>query len=143
MDERIRALVAQIEAATLPKSEWTHEAHGTYATWAVLAFGHERALGRIRSAILRLNAAHGVENTPTSGYHESITRFYVARVSALLESSGAETALSRAVSGCVAALDDRTLPLAHWSRDRLFSPEARGWWVEPDLAPLSAAVAAG
>jgi hypothetical protein len=141
VNDRVRALVAKIEAGTLPQAEWTHEAHVTFATWAVLAFGRDAALGRIRSAILRLNAAHGVANTPSAGYHESITRFYVARVGTLLEESGAEAALSSAISECVATLDDRALPIAHWSRDRLFSPEARGWWVEPDLLPLSAAVA--
>jgi hypothetical protein len=77
--ERVRALVAKIEAGTLPQAEWTHEAHVTFATWAALALGCDAALGRIRSAILRLNAAHGVENTPSAGDHESITRFYVAR----------------------------------------------------------------
>jgi hypothetical protein len=71
--ERVRALVAKIEAGTLP------QAHVTFATWAALALGCDAALGRIRSAILRLNAAHGVENTPSAGDHESITRFYVAR----------------------------------------------------------------
>ena len=141
MNDRVRALVAKIEAGTLPPAEWTHGAHLTYAAWAVLAFGREAALGRIRSAILRLNAAHGVESSPTGGYHESITRFYVARIAALLEDTGAETALARAVADCVAALDNRAIPLAYWSRDRLFSPEARGWWVEPDLLPLSAAAA--
>jgi hypothetical protein len=141
VNDRVRALVAMIEAGTLPRAEWTHEAYLIYATWAVLAFGRDAALGRIRSAILRLNAAHGVENTPARGYHESITRFYVARVGALLEESGAESALMRAVSQCVTALEDRALPLAHWLRDRLFSPEARGGWMEPDLLPLSAAAA--
>ncbi len=136
MSDRVRALVAAIEAGTLPQAEWTHDAHVTYATWAVLAFGRDAALARIRSAILRLNEAHGVPNTPSRGYHETITRFYVARVGELLEALGVESLVAQAVDHCVTALNDRALPLEHWSRDRLFSPEARGWWLEPDLAPL-------
>ena len=31
---------------------------------------------------------------------------------------------------------DRELPLRHYTKDRLTSPEARFGWVEPDLLPL-------
>ena len=36
----------------------------------------------------------------------------------------------------VARLLDQQLPLAYYSRDRLFSAEARERWVEPDRQPL-------
>ena len=36
----------------------------------------------------------------------------------------------------VARLFDRELPLAYYSRDRLFSSEARERWVEPDVQQL-------
>ena len=36
----------------------------------------------------------------------------------------------------VARLLDQQLPLAYYTRDRLFSDEARARWVEPDRQPL-------
>jgi hypothetical protein len=36
----------------------------------------------------------------------------------------------------VAKLLDRELPLAYYSQARLFSPEARAEWIEPDVRPL-------
>ena len=38
----------------------------------------------------------------------------------------------------VARLLDQQLPLAYYSRERLFSAEARQGWVEPDRQPLRA-----
>ncbi len=32
-------------------------------------------------------------------------------------------------------LSDRNWPLRFYSRERLFTPEARKTWIEPDLAP--------
>jgi hypothetical protein len=34
------------------------------------------------------------------------------------------------------ALADKELPLQYYSRERLFSDEARAAWVEPDRQPL-------
>jgi hypothetical protein len=45
-------------------------------------------------------------------------------------------AIDEQATELVAALGARDLPLRHWSRERLFSVEARHGWVEPDLAPL-------
>jgi hypothetical protein len=36
----------------------------------------------------------------------------------------------------VARLLDRQLPLAYYTRDRLFSQEARERWIDPDIQPL-------
>jgi hypothetical protein len=36
----------------------------------------------------------------------------------------------------VARLLDQRLPLEYYSRDRLFSPEARERWIEPDLQAI-------
>jgi hypothetical protein len=135
MTDSIHSLAAAVDNATLPKADWTHEAHITYATWAVMSFGTAAALSRIRSAIIRLNESHGVANTASNGYHETITRFYVARIAELTRRDG-DLPLRAAVTRCVEALSDRSAPLAHWSRNRLFSPEARAQWVPPDLAPL-------
>ena len=33
-------------------------------------------------------------------------------------------------------MGDKAWPLTHWSRERLFSVEARRGWVDPDLKPL-------
>ena len=92
----------------------------------------------MRDGILRLNAAHGVPTTPTRGYHETITRFYLRVICdyVAMEEEGPEEDWSVRVARLLARYGDRELPLRHYTRDLLMSPEARFGWVEPDLRPL-------
>lgn len=118
----------QVLQRTLPKPEWTHEAHLAACWTAVRRHGADEALTMLRSGIKRYNEATGVKNTPTSGYHETVTRYYVGAVSRLAEQPFVAVVADPSVT--------RDAPLDHWSRDRLFSVEARAAWVEPDRAPL-------
>lgn len=134
--DRLRALASAVEACTLPATDFTHQAHIEYAAWTILTLGPEAALPRIRSSIQRLNESHGKRNTSTAGYHETITRFYVDRIARELCAANVASCIVESIARTVSALEDRSLPLRHWSRERLFSPEARGWWVEPDRLRL-------
>ncbi len=113
---------------TLPKPEWTHEAHVAACWAAVRRHGVDGALSLLREGIRRYNEATGVANTPTSGYHETITRYYVAAVGRIAERPFPDVVADPSVG--------RDGPLAHWSRETLFTPAARADWVEPDLEPL-------
>jgi hypothetical protein len=134
--DAIHALVAAFESATLPHAAWTHHAHLTVAAWYVMWHGPDAALPQIRAGIKRLNAAHGVVDTPTRGYHETLTRLYTRLVADAVAREGVTTALADIVNHVVAACADRDLPLTYYSRDRLASLDARTAWLEPDLAPL-------
>jgi hypothetical protein len=134
--DRLRGLAQAVEAGTLPAAEFTHQAHIEYAAWTILTLGPDAALPRIRQSIQRLNEAHGKSNTSTAGYHETITRFYVDRITRELCATTVASCIVESIAQAVDALEDRSLPLRHWSRDRLFSPEARGWWLEPDQLSL-------
>ena len=130
-------LAAQFLAATLPRAQWTHEAHLRVGTWHVERFGAAEALPRLRAAIRRLNDAHGTANTPTGGYHETITAAYVTLLAAFLAAAGADLPLEARVERLLAGpLADRSLLLRFWSRETLMSPAARAGWVAPDLTPL-------
>lgn len=134
--DAIRDFVAAFESHELPFPEWTHRAHLTVAAWYVLWYGPDVALDRVREGIRAYNAAHGVVQTPTHGYHETITRFYVWLVSRAMCRAGVSTSLATLVNGVVDECADREIPYAYFSRDRLMSVEARMAWVEPDLASL-------
>ena len=126
----MRDLVAAFESAVLPRLAWTHAAHVTVAFWYVVWYGPESALDRVRGGIRRYNAAHGIAQTPTGGYHETLTRFYVWAVRRHLRGARADCSLAELANGAVAALADRTLPLRYYSWERLFSWEARTTWVD-------------
>lgn len=129
-------LAAQFNAATLPKAAWTHEAHILIATWFLLHHEAEQALERVCAGIKRLNAAHGLVETPSRGYHETITRFYLWAVREALAALGDAGDPDDLGLRVVALCGDRSLPFRYWSKELLMGAEARARWVEPDLHPL-------
>jgi hypothetical protein len=135
-DSSTQHLVDQFFCRTLPKSAWTHQAHLRVGLWHVLHFGPEEALTRLRTGIRALNESHGTLNTDSGGYHETITRFYVCWIANYLARAGRNRPLDELADELVQAAGDSQLPLRYYSRDRLYSVEARRSWVEPDLQPL-------
>ena len=86
--------------------------------------------------IARYNVSVGGVNDDTQGYHETLTQLYVAGVRAFAARHPAPE-LAEAVNVLLAAPEGRRdWPLGFYSRDRLFSVEARRNFVTPDLAPL-------
>jgi hypothetical protein len=131
-------LVSRFCAATLPHAEWTHTAHLRAGTWHVHRHGPDQALPLLRERIRKLNDHHGTPNSPTRGYHETITAAYVALIAEHLATFEDSVPLEARV----AALLERPVAskealLRFWSRALLLSPRARAEWVPPDLAPLA------
>ena len=120
---------------TLPKAEWTHAAHFAVALW-LLRRRPDAAETEMPGLIRAYNAAVGTANTDSSGYHETIT---LASLAAARSVGGAwaDRPLHEALEALMATdLGRRDWLLAYWSRERLFSTDARRGWVEPDLTPL-------
>ena len=135
--EEILSLVRRFEDCTLPREEWTHAAHLTVALWHLLQFDWPEAVARVRSGIKRYNAAHGIVTTPTGGYHETLTLFWLRTVRAFLEAERNEARALVHLANDLTATHEKGLPLTHYTRALLFSPEARADWVEPDLRGFS------
>ena len=130
-------LVRRFEDCTLPREEWTHAAHLTVALWHLLQLDWPAAVAHVCRGIKRYNAAHDIPATPTGGYHETLTLFWLRAVRTFLEAERNEARALVRLANDLCAAADKGLPLAHYTRARLFSPEARAAWVEPDLKPLA------
>jgi hypothetical protein len=129
-------LVAEFENRTLPKAEWTHGAHLTMGFWYSSHLPPATALDAMRAGILRLNESHGVASTPTSGYHETITRAYMRLIGAHLAEDGGGGEWHQRANRVLERLGTRDLLFTYYTRERLMSPAARAAWMEPDLRPL-------
>lgn len=128
------ALWEQFGAAALPAAAWNHHAHLRMA-WLFLArHPLDDAHILLRVGIIRLNASHGLVETPTRGYHETLTVVWLSLVAACRADAAA--ADSPAFLARHAPALGKDVPLRHYSRDRLFSAAARARFVAPDLAPL-------
>jgi len=125
-------------ARRLPKDAWTHEAHLRVGAWHVHRFGGTVALERLRVGIRALNDAHGVANTATGGYHETITAAYVRLLEQFLAGTEPGVPLEDGVSRLLSSpLAGKQALLRFWSKELLLSPRARAEWVPPDLEPLT------
>lgn len=131
--EEVQVLLTKFERGTLALEQWDHRAH--LALCCLYLMNHpRRAEQLIRDGIKSLNRANGVISTPTSGYHETLTLFWIAKVRSLLDvCAGDDLAVVNAV---VNGLANKKLVLFHFSRERIMSMEARESWCEPDLQPL-------
>ena len=134
--EEIFEVLRGFQSRTLPRERWTHAAHLTVALWFLLEFDWPEATERVRRGIRRYNAAHGIHPTPTGGYHETRTLVWMRRVRAFLEEGRNEARSLVALANDLGAALDSRLPLEYYTRERLFSSEARAGWVEPDLKSL-------
>jgi 4-hydroxy-tetrahydrodipicolinate synthase len=142
-DGELEQLARRFAAQDIAAKEWTHTAHLTMGAWHVHHLGPDQALVRLREGIRRLNQAHGTAETPTRGYHETITRAYVELLAVYLGRFPADTPLTARVAALLASpLAQREALFAFYDRARLLSPQARAAFVEPDLAPLDPLVLA-
>jgi hypothetical protein len=137
-DDEIRALGEGLLACALPREAWTHEAHLGACLWLLTERPDVDVDAEIATIIRRFNESVGGVNDDHGGYHDSITRAYVAGVRLFL-SETAETGLAARVNALLrSAMGGRDWPLRFYSRELLFSVPARRAFVEPDLAPLPA-----
>jgi hypothetical protein len=123
--------LAAFETATFARPEWTHEAHVRMARLYLLRFPFADALEKVRGGIRKLNAALG---GPPDAYHDTITVAFVRIIADRLDAGEPYDAFRDRNPD----LFDRTLPavLRFYTKEHLYTAEARRAFVEPDREPL-------
>lgn len=119
------------ERGEIPPADFDHRAHVRVA-WVYVQEGPslEAATARMREAIKRFAAAaHAAQK-----YHETITVLWMRLLGEAYARGTAPCELEVLLER-VPELADKNLPLKYYTRERLFSDEARTGWVAPDVAP--------
>jgi len=136
-DAEIEHIGESLVARTLPRPEWTHEAHlaaTTYLTTRRPDTGLDKELPGI---IRGYNESVGGVNDDTQGYHDTITRVFLRGVRLFLSEADLGEPLHELVNELLLSpMGRREWPLRFYSADRLFSVEARRHFVPPDIAAL-------
>ena len=134
-DAAIRHVGEGLLARTLPKGEWTHEAHLASCLWLLVERPDIDSERDLRAIISSYNESVGGVNDETQGYHHSITLAYLTGVRAFLARAEPAQPLAAKVNALLTAPEGRRdWPLTLYSRDRLFSVAARMGYLAPDLA---------
>lgn len=124
-------------ARTLPRAEWTHEAHLAATTYLLLRRPDIDVDTELPGLIRRYNESVGGVNSDSDGYHETITRVFLHGARLFLEKANTSEPLHELVNQLLLSpTGRRDWPLRFYSRERLFSIEARRGFVQPDIAVL-------
>lgn len=135
-DDAIRDVGKRFLLRTLPKTEWTHEAHISTTCWLILERPDIAPERNLPDLIRRYNESVGGVNSDTEGYHETITQVFIRTLRTVLATSEGQGLSARVNAVLEAPEGQRDWPLRFYSRELLFSKDARLGWVEPDLGPL-------
>jgi hypothetical protein len=130
-----KTLVQQFISCTLPKEQWTHEAHLITCVWHLQHYTQLETICLLRSRIIAYNLSVGGQNTTSGGYHETLTQFYIKVIDKFLTEN--ENVLHSFNDNCKmllhSKLADREYTLMYYSKELLFSLTCRATWVEPNL----------
>lgn len=126
---------------SLPRAEWTHEAHLAACLWLVDLRSDIDVEASLPAIIAAYNVAVGGVNDDTQGYHETLTQLYLAGVRAHAAETRASTLVDR-VNGLLSSRRGaRDWPLFFYSPEVLFSAAARRYFVTPDRCAFDMAPA--
>jgi hypothetical protein len=121
--------IVAFESCTLPREEWTHQAHVRMA-WLYL--GRQPLSNARRTVGEGIRRYNSVQLQKPLAYHETITQAFLTLIAArrlVGEPFAAFCARNPdLLDGKLSAL------LVHYRRETLFSDRARQHFVEPDLA---------
>jgi len=136
-EDEITGIIRAFENGTISRSEWRHNEHLTVAFYYALHHDFETALIKMRVGIFNLLNAFGVDLSKEMPYHETLTVFWMRTVFDFCESKNAGSV----VGMCNELIEkfDKDYPFRFYSREFLFSDQARTSFVAADLEKSSAA----
>lgn len=86
----------------------------------------------MRSGIVSYNLAVGTENTGDSGYHETLTIFWLTVLNLFLKSQEDKSLLALCNEFLDSKLAINSLPFFFYDRERILSTNARARFQEPN-----------
>ena len=130
-EDEIKSLVKSFETGTISRADWRHAEHLTVAFYYLFHHDYETSLKKMRDGIFNLLRSFGVDLSKEMPYHETLTVFWMRTISEFSASKNGASLLEKA--NALVEKFDKDYPLRFYSRERLFSDEARAEFIEADL----------
>ena len=129
----IGELVRSFEDATISREDWRHAEHLVVALYYLNGNDIETATRKMRDGIFNLlRNGFAVDLTKEMPYHETLTVFWMRTVAAFSRSKNGGGLLEKANE--LVRTYDKDYPLRFYTREFLFSDQARAAFVPGDLA---------
>lgn len=131
-ENEILEIVRAFESGSIRRENWRHAEHLTVAFYYVFHHDFEIACDKMRSGIFNLLDAFEVDLTKEMPYHETLTVFWMRTILELKEKT-TEPSFVETANKILEICADRDLPLRFYSRELLFSDQARKTFLKGDL----------
>jgi len=126
----IIATVEGLESCRTGKDSFKHEDHLIVATFYLQQLSVADAISRMRHNLLQFLDHHEVDRQK---YNETITVFWFELVADHLSTLPADSTLIEKCNVVLESFDNSALVFEYYSRERLFSDQARANFVRPDI----------
>jgi len=131
-EEEIEEVVRTFEDASIARDRWKHAEHLTVALHYLTLHDMETATAKMRDGIFKLlTEGFEVDLSKEMPYHETLTVFWMRTVDDFRRSTNGTSMLEKANE--LVNKYDKDHPLKFYTREFLFSDEARAKFVEGDL----------
>lgn len=120
-------------AHTLPAEQFHHREHLIVTTYLRVTDPSRELRTDLPDLIRSYNVASGGVNDDSHGYHHTITMAYLDLIDQVLEGLQGDDVEEACAAVLTSPAAERDVLLNYWSREVLFSTEARLGWVEPDI----------
>lgn len=130
-EDEIFIVVKTFEDGTISRDDWKHAEHLTVALFYLSHHDYDTAYGKMRSGIFNLLKAFEVDLKKEMPYHETMTVFWLRAVADFANSKNGASMLEK--TNELVEKFDKDYPLRFYSRELLFSEEARAKFIEADL----------
>ena len=134
-DETLEEFLRAWEAGILPKPQWTHAAHVAVSSCYAYACDRDEAFERMKRGVIHYNNCVGTANSDTSGYHETLTRFWSGLICEHVKGSEFPSRLAAVRSSVAEFGEDRGRHASYYSFDVIKDVRARREWMLPDREP--------
>ncbi len=132
--QEVESFVKAFQDHSLPKSSWVHKAHFIVGLWYLLHNDLDTTIDQLREDIKSYNASKGVINDAETGYHETLTVFYLREIQKFIDSLADKSIRVELFNDIVdSTITAKHHPLKFYSAELVYSPKARLNWVEADL----------
>ena len=130
-EREILEVVHSFENSTISRDDWRHAEHLTVALYYLLHHDYETALTKMREGIFNLLKSFGVDLLKEMPYHETLTVFWTRTIFDFYKSK-IDCPVVEMCNELVGKFD-KDYPLRFYSRELLFSDEARKVFIDGDL----------
>lgn len=130
-EKEILDVVRGFETGTISRTDWNHAGHLTVALYYLTHHDFDAAYAKMRDGIFNLLKAFEIDLSKEMPYHETLTVFWLKTVGDFRKTKNGCSIIK--ICNELTEKFDKDFPLKFYTRERLFSDEARAKFITGDL----------